>query len=88
MPGTKVRVARVTWRDSCSLAGPRPWWRPGDLTDFLKQEPATPLIHSVGHIVHMDKKTVIMAMGVGDPEGQFSDPFAIPRGCIEKIRYL
>lgn len=82
---SRTRLATVEWRDSCSLQGP-PWWNQRSLDEAGE---LCPLVTSTGNVVRKTKDYVVLAMGVTDEmDGQFSDPFVIPRGCIKRMRYL
>lgn len=83
MPSTKL--VTVEWRDSCSLAGHRTWWLPSDL-DNVEDDDLTPLIKTTGYLVRKTPSYLVVAMGICADNSSFSDPFVIPRGCVERVR--
>ena len=65
----------VCWRDSTSTGR----WR--------KEMTGNPcaLCVSIGFFLYEDKKSLVLAMSLGD-NGEFTDTLAIPKACIEERR--
>lgn len=81
----RIRVVLVEWADSCTLG--TGIWTYGALPEDY--EPA--LLVSTGFLVKDTDKVVVLASGVstsGDMTDGTAQLFAIPRGCVKRMRYL
>ena len=73
-------MARVYWQDAASYK------KPEDI-DWLKENATTVKFCSVGHVIKMGRKTLILAFEIND-ENHARDTEVIPRSDIERIEYL
>ncbi|MCR4282794.1 MAG: hypothetical protein NUV72_07180 [Bauldia sp.] len=67
----------VEWEDSCSPSG---HWHDFSYAKFYE----TSLCVSVGWIMRRDSEVIVLIAGYS--EDQVHKPFAIPAGCVKRVR--
>lgn len=74
------RFAIVDWVDSCAQLS-SVWWREDTLPESGISE-----VRSVGFVVRKNRMEIVLVSGVSGYS--LAQPFAIPMGCIKRIKYV
>ena len=78
----------VIWEDSTGFDG---WWSDAELHDIIKDPPAAFHYKTVAHLVHRDRKCVIVAMSIRGSETQsskYGELLRIPAKCVKELRII
>lgn len=77
----EYKFAVVDWVDSASLT--TVWWEESEIPPEVIST-----IRSVGFVVRRNRMELVLAGAVSDGSGCLARPFAIPMGCIKRIKFV
>lgn len=75
-----LKIAAIYWRDATHYRGE-------DYIDYYKKEATTTDFITVGHIIRMGRRDIVVAHEIND-ENKARDTSVIPRSLVSEIRYL
>ena len=75
-----LKIAKVHWRDATH-------YRSEDRIDWLSENACDSEFITVGHVLKMGRKNIILAHEIND-EDKARDTSVIPRSLVIKVEYL